>query len=277
MPSSFVLISADMEGISGVTHGDDVAPGSPGWSRFREIFTDEVSAVAQGLFAGGVERVMVTEAHSTMRNLLIEKLDERIVLSSGRHKRFGMMHGIDEAEGVAFVGYHTRARSRGVLAHTYRSRSVLDVKLDGVPVSEGAMNTALAAEFGVPVILVSGDDLTCMDAAGYAPEAQRVAVKTCISRYAAECLHPNVTQKMLAEAATLAASRIGARAADVRPRTVEIDLEGSHLADGLALVPTVRATSDYTVEFTSSTMAEAFTTFRTLTMLIAAIEEGDWG
>ena len=42
----------------------------------------------------------------------------------------------------------------------------------------------------MPVVLVTGDDLTCEDAKGYAPEARTVAVKDYVSRYAAVCRPP---------------------------------------------------------------------------------------
>ena len=49
------------------------------------------------------------------------------------------------------------------------------------------MNALLAAEYGVPVARVTGDDLTCHQAATYAPTSVGVAVQTCIDRYYASC------------------------------------------------------------------------------------------
>ena len=100
---------------------------------------------------------------------------------TGRHKPLSMMQGIDSGvDGVVFLGYHTGAGSEGVLAHTYLENSITGVWLDGVHACEGRLNAALAAEYGVPVLLVTGDDLTCVDAADYAPDAAMVAVKECV-------------------------------------------------------------------------------------------------
>jgi D-amino peptidase len=56
--------------------------------------------------------------------------------------------------------------------------------VNGVPASEGYLNAQVAAEYGVAVVLVTGDDRTCADAATYAPQAHTVAVKDYVSRYA---------------------------------------------------------------------------------------------
>jgi len=112
-----------------------------------------------------------------------------------------MMEGIDAGvDAVAFVGYHAGAGEQGVLSHTYLGQTVLGVRINGSPASEGRMNAMLAAEFGVPVVLVTGDDLTCVDAAGWAPGARRVAVKRCVDRYTAICLPPVLTTEQIRQA-----------------------------------------------------------------------------
>jgi D-amino peptidase len=114
-----VLVSADMEGATGVTWPEDVRPGAPQWERCRRLFTGDVNAVVAGYFDASAEDVLVNEAHATMRNLLLEELDPRVRLLVGRHKPLGMMQGVqDGVELVAFVGYHAGAGEVGVLSHT---------------------------------------------------------------------------------------------------------------------------------------------------------------
>lgn len=114
------MISADMEGATGVTWSADVEPGTEQWQRFRRMFTGDVNACVAGLFDGGATDVLVNEAHSAQRNLLLEDLDERARMLTGRHKPLSMMQGIDSGvDGVVFLGYHTGAGVDGVLAHTY--------------------------------------------------------------------------------------------------------------------------------------------------------------
>ena len=108
-----------------------------------------------------------------MRNLLLERLDERAEMLTGRHKSLSMVEGVQhgDVDGIAFVGYHAGAGTEGVLAHTYLANSITGVWLNGVRASEGLLNAHVVAEYGVPVVLVTGDDLACEDALGYAPEA----------------------------------------------------------------------------------------------------------
>src|SRR5690242_11851753 len=156
-----ILISADMEGATGVTWTDDVIPGTEQWQRFRRLLTADVNATIAGLCDGGATDLLVNEAHSSQRNLLLEELDVRARMLTGRHKPLSMMQGIESnVDGVVFVGYHAGAGAEGVLAHTYLENQITGVWLDGVAAGEGRLNAALAAEYGVPVLMVSGDDRT---------------------------------------------------------------------------------------------------------------------
>jgi D-amino peptidase len=275
-----IVISADMEGATGVTWPADCEPGNPAWQRCRSMFTSDVNAAIAGFYDGGASFVVVNEAHATMRNLLLEDLDPRAEMLTGRHKDLSMVEGVQHPDvaGVAFVGYHTGAGTEGVLAHTYLANSIIGVWVDGVPASEGYLNSLVAAQFGVPVTLVTGDDLTGVDARTYAPEAVTVAVKDCVTRYAAICRPPAVTFELIREAAKRAAA-LAVRAEPVTGRTfrVEVEFDAAHLAAAADLVPTVRRTDTRRVAFTAD---EAFTmirTFKTVTTVAAAAREAEYG
>jgi D-amino peptidase len=277
MTSMKILISADMEGVTGVTWPADVEPGTEQWQRCRQMFTSDVNAAIAGLLDGGAAQVVINEAHSTMRNLLLERLDERATMLTGRHKDLSMVEGIQhgDIDGMAFVGYHAPAGAEGVLAHTYLANSITAVRLNGAPASEGLLNAQVAAQYGVPVILVTGDDRTCADAAGYAPNAQTVAVKDCVTRYAAVCRPPAVTAAEIRTAAAAAASLAGRQppvpGADFR---VEVEVDAAQLAQAAAIVPGVRRTGDRLVEYDSGSGYEMIRTFKVVcTMISAAIED----
>ena len=274
-----VLISADMEGVTGVTCPDDVTPGSARWEYFRAFLTGDVNAAVDGFFAAGADEVLVNEAHADKRNLLIGDLDRRAVAIIGTHKIFGMMEGIDSGvDAVAFVGYHAGAGEQGVLSHTYVGTTVLGVRINGTTATEGRMNAMLAAEFGVPVVLVTGDDLTCADALAWAPAAQRVAVKRCVDRYTAVCLPPAVTAEQIRQAA---ATSLGpprqSGPAPGGPFTYEVDFDATQAVGACTAVPGVEQTGPRTVAFTLPTMAQAIRCFRVVTVLAAASVEPRYG
>lgn len=273
-----IMISADMEGATGVTWTDDVIPGTEQWQRFRRLFTGDVNACVEGLVNGGATDVLVNEAHSSQRNLLLEHLDPRARLLTGRHKPLSMMQGIESTvDGVVFLGYHAGAGQEGVLAHTYLENSITGVWLDGEPASEGWLNAALAAEYGVPVLVVIGDDRTCADAARYAPDSQRVAVKECVSRYAAICLPPKRTSELIRAAAQDAMPSAGRIEPTRDSHRIEVEFDAAHLAAAAAVIPTVEQLAVRRIGFDAPTMTEAMKCFKIVTAIAAGAVQGSYG
>ncbi|MEV8334571.1 M55 family metallopeptidase [Streptomyces niveus] len=275
-----ILISADMEGATGVTWPADVLPGTPQWERCRTLFTSDVNAAVLGFLDGGTDEVLINEAHWSMRNLLLEELDGRAQLLTGRHKSLSMVEGVQhgDVDGIAFVGYHTGAGTEGVLAHTYLANSITGVWLGGERASEGLLNAHVVAEYGVPVVLVTGDDLTCRDADGYAPAARKVAVKDHVSRYAAVCRTPARTAADI-RAAAQEATALAVRYEPVvgGPFTVELEFDAEHLCGAATVVPGVVRDGERRVAYTSETMYEGIRTFKAVTTIVSAAVEEQYG
>ncbi|MBR7838585.1 M55 family metallopeptidase [Actinospica durhamensis] len=275
-----ILISADMEGATGVTWPGDVEPGSAGWERCRELLTGDVNAAVAGLCAGGADTVLVNDAHSTMRNLRIESLDPRATLITGRHKDLSMLEGVEDprVEGVVMLGYHVGAGADGVLAHTYLPNTITAVYVDGELASEGRLNTLVAAEFGVPVILVTGDDRACEDAARYAPAARTAAVKDHVSRYAAHCRPPAATSALIHEAAREAVALAGRRE---RPAAsghrVEVEFDAAHLAAATTIIPGVVRVDTRRVAYASESAYAMIRCFKAVTVVASAAVEALYG
>lgn len=275
-----ILISADMEGATGVTWPADVEPGTEQWQRCRRMFTSDVNAAAAGFFDGGADQVLINEAHATMRNLLLEELDDRAVMLTGRHKELSMVEGIQhgDVDGVAFVGYHAGAGAEGVLAHTYLPNSITAMRVNGASASEGQLNAYVAAQYGVPIVLVTGDDLACADAAAYAPDAPKAAVKDCTSRYAAVCRPPAVTATAIRSAATQGARLAGMLepqgAADF---LAQIEVDAAQLAQAAAIVPGVRWIGDRAVEYEAGSGCELIRTFKVICTMISSATEENYG
>lgn len=179
-----VYISADMEGVAGLSGTDDPMG--------RRLMTAEVNAAIVGAFDAGATRVVVNDAHGGHDNLLQDALDPRVTLLRGNLKPYGMMQGLDGTfTAVMFIGYHGKAGSLGgFAAHTGSGRTA-DLRINGVSLGEGGMNALYAAWYRVPVVFVSGDSLAVAEMQGLIPGLWGVAVKTGIWNRAVRTLSPD--------------------------------------------------------------------------------------
>ena len=273
-----VLISADMEGITGVAVPADTTEGTDSWKYFRELMAGDVNAAIEGFFEAGASEVIVNEAHSKKHNIPIGSLDERASMIIGTHKRLGMMEGIErDIDVVAFVGYHTAAGQQGVLSHTNIGAPLLGVVVNGERASEGRLNALLAAEFGARVVLVTGDDLACADAHSWAPEAQAVAVKRCVDRYTAECLPPARTAPLIQRAAVESLQRVKPVERPQGPFTLEVEFTNMQAVAAVDGIPGVKEIGERKVGFTLPTMREASRCLRAVNTLASASVEPSYG
>ncbi|MFB8383961.1 M55 family metallopeptidase [Streptomyces rubiginosohelvolus] len=268
------LISVDMEGISGIVHSSETNPERYDYQRGRELMTAEANAVIAGVLdAEPTADVLVADAHGTFRNLLPEQLDRRARLVRGKPRALNMLAGLDaETDAALFVGYHVRAgEGPGVLAHTMNGE-ILDVRMTvnapsedvrtaGRSLGEIGLNAAMAGHLGVPVVLLSGDDAACAEAAELIPEAVTVPVKEALGMAAAVTLHPEEARDRLRRAAADAVSRRTEipPLALTGPLDVEVDLASPHTIDLATLVPGVSRTAGArTVAFTAPDYGTAY-------------------
>jgi D-amino peptidase len=261
----YVLISADMEGISGVVTWDHVDAQHKEYDRFRKLMTDEVNAAIEGALSGGAERIVVNDSHGGMKNILIEELNSAAELISGSPKPFGMMQGIGpDVDAVFLVGYHAAAGTAGaILSHTWSARAVTQVQLNGQVVGETGLNAALAGSFGAPVALVTGDRAVTEEARALLGEIETVPVKEGITRSAAQCLHPEVVRQRIrqaAERALQASSKIAPFVLEP-PITVRVTFKHALQADLAAMIPYSRRVDGLVVEWTGDDMPTVYKTF----------------
>ena len=155
-----VLISADGEGVSGITSSDELVKGKAEYERFRHLMTADVNAAIEGAAAGGATEIIVNDSHWGMNNILPEELDPRADLVRGFHKPLCMMHGVEEDIDTVFcVGYHAKVgHSDGVANETMIGREMIEIRMNGRPVGELEINATIAAHHGKSISLVTGDD-----------------------------------------------------------------------------------------------------------------------
>ncbi len=268
-----ILIAADMEGVTGVVHWNHVDDKHPEYGRFRRLMTGDVNAAIRGACAGGAGEIVISDGHGSGRNILVEELDTRARLNSGTPAPLSMVQAADMGVAAAmYVGYHARAGSAlAILDHTWSDTRVAELRLNGRPFGEIGLNAAVCGHFGVPVIMISGDQTACAEAVEFLGPVETAVVKQAHSRMAAECLPPAVTAELIAQAATRALGRLqkGEAPAPLRlayPVTVAVDFNQSEMADRAALMPGARR-AGRTVEATLPDMPEAYRAFRTLLAL----------
>ncbi|MGH9823509.1 MAG: M55 family metallopeptidase, partial [Blastocatellia bacterium] len=153
-----VYISADMEGVAGVsTWSVQGLPPGREYEQFRHLLTKEVNAAIQGAYDAGATEVLVSDGHGDAQNIDVEELDPRVRLIRAWPRPLQMMQSIDDTfDAVVFIGYHAgEGEADAVLAHTFSGKET--VKLNGMIVPEAGFNAAIAGEFGVPVVFISGD------------------------------------------------------------------------------------------------------------------------
>ncbi len=267
-----ILIAAGMEGITGVVNWDHVKPDHPEYARFRKLMTADVNAAIRGAFDGGADEVVVTDGHGRHNNLLIEELDSWARLNAGGPSPLAMVEGMREGvHGAMFVGYHARAGAAdAILCHTW-SGCLTNVLLNGRPVGETGLNAAVCGYFGALLIMISGDQAVCAEAAELLGPIEVAVVKQACGRTAAECLSPEVAQQRIYEAALQAATRLSRGQAPPpfcpeTPLTVSFELDTVEAAEKAALFPGAHRVASRGVEFVAE---DALLAYRALHTVVA--------
>ncbi|SEO32111.1 M55 family metallopeptidase [Actinacidiphila rubida] len=274
-----IFVSSDMEGTAGVVDWAQCRPGQPEYTYYRTLLQAEVNAAIEGAQAGGAGSFLVNDSHSTMANLRPDELAGRARYLSGRHKPLYMMQGLDASfDGVFFVSYHgSMSGTQATLSHTYNPLAISEVRLNGVPAGESGINALVALAHGVPVLLVTGDATTAAEAAPFCPEAVPAVVKSSVSRFAADSLHPEDAREVIRDAARRAVAGLAsARPPRIDlPATLTVRMRNPDLAEMATWIAGVEpvAGDPVTVTMTDGDPLRLYRTFVTVVLLTRGIAE----
>jgi D-amino peptidase len=273
-----VFLSSDIEGCAGISDWDQVRIGEPEFALGRELLAGEVNAAIDGAIEAGAEHVLVNDAHSTMHNLHPAELHHGASYLSGAHKPLYMMEGLDDSyDAVFMVAYHgSIGAERAVLSHTYNPRAIWEVRLNGQPVGESALNALVALHHGVPVVLITGDEATADEARPFMRDLEAVVVKRSITRFAAESVHPERARELIragARAAVERAPRVPVPSIDL-PATLEITFLTADMAEMATWIREVKRAGARTVTVTGSEPLALYRTFTTIVALTRSITNG---
>jgi len=202
-----VFISVDLEGISGVFAEEQITVGTVAHQTACGYMRDDVDAVIEGCLAAGATEIVVADGHGRNANLRFEGLPDSVTLVSGSPIPLSMMDGVSsDCAAAMLIGYHARAGTQAaVLDHTY-TYDVSRVRVGDREIGEIGLNAAVAGSFGVPVVLVSGDDKAASEVSSLIPQATCAVVKHGMLRTAARLLSPGAARGRLRESAQRALS-----------------------------------------------------------------------
>jgi D-amino peptidase len=255
-----IYISADMEGVVGVVTSDQLSPDGFEYARSREFMTAEVNAAINAAYEAGATDIVVSDSHGNGQNLLIEKLPKNVSIVRSWPRPLMMMEGIDASfDGVIFIGYHTGTHNtEGVRAHTISSARLADVRLNDMPMSEGSINAAIAGHFGVPVIMVSGDDKVVAETQRYLGNIEGAVVKWALGFHSARTLTPERANEIIHDSVKRGLARIGELKPYKLKAPLRLDLRFKNYrpAELLAYLPMVERTDSHSVRFVGKDIVE---------------------
>ncbi len=176
-----VYVMTDMEGVAGVVNSADYAGPEGRYYEVAKILTTmEVNAAVEGILETGAMEILVVDGHGHGAiNAMM--LHSEATLLTGRP--IGYPFGCDDSFGAAMmIGQHAKTNTDGGhLCHT-GSFAIEDLSINGVSVGEAGCNMLFTAYFGVPTVMLSGDEAGCNEVIELVPEMEIAPVKTGIKR-----------------------------------------------------------------------------------------------
>ena len=269
-----VFISVDMEGIAGVVTGEQLGPSGFEYQRAREWMTGEAIAAIEGAKEAGAQEIVVADSHGNGQNLLIDRFPPDVTIVRAWPRPLGMMQGIDSTITAAiFIGYHSSTDNpNGVRAHTFSSASYHSFRVNDKTLSEGGWNAIIAGYFGVPVVLISGDESAIADLRAVAPDVEGAVIKHSISFHSAATATPAASQALIKLRVKAALSRTGTikPVARVAPVVVDLTFKNYQPSQLLAFLPMFTRVGSHGIRFQARDVIEA----QRILQFIGAYEPG---
>lgn len=260
-----VLVIYDMEGISGITRQSYTMFGSADYPQGRAWLTSDVNAAVRGVKAGGAGAVWIQDGHgsgnSAEPDLLVAKLDPGGRFDFRDRDFDPYSTGLDGSlAAIVCIGMHARANTGGFLAHTYTLEPAF--RVNGVEITETQIIALSAARWGVPVIMVSGDDVLESQLRPEFPDLEYAVVKTAKSRALAEAIPQEEVQRRIEDAARKAMEKL--RAGGVRayymqpPFTFELTFQNATQAERAMNDKQIERAGEKAVRFRAPTFVEGY-------------------
>jgi len=198
----------DLEGVAGVCDFESQTyPTGKYYEQAKELLTEEINASSEGAIKAGAKEILVVDGHGPGG-----------IISSKIHPKAKLLHGrpipqywnFDKKwDAVFFLAHHAmNGTEDGNLNHTYSSKSIVNMFLNSEKIGEIGMDVYLAGCFGVPVVLITGDESACREAAMYVKNIEKAVVKWGINRTCAVSLSPEKARQIIEEISFNAVKKI---------------------------------------------------------------------
>ena len=264
-----VAISVDMEGASGVVAEEETNQTTEEYRTARRWLVSDVNASVEGALDAGATYIEVHDTHNlNKRNIPFEDLHPKAHLVRGGNTYFWNYDTLDTSFGAAFlVGMHAGPLQPGILSH-YFSLQFREVRINNQPITESHMTVALASHFGIPSVMVTGDDQICNVVRDWSKgQIETVVTKRALSWRSGIVASLADTHERIRATAAHALKR----APDTpllgftEPMNVQVELTTAEQAKLVAMMPGVKYDGVRTVLFNAANALEAHKT------LIAAV------
>ena len=172
-----IYILTDLEGVSGVARWDQTGADTPGYPQAVRLMTEELRACVEGIQSVSPEAdIWVWDAHGC-GSVDFEQFPRGARLLNNASIA-PPCHLDGSFDALFFLAQHAKAGTRdGNLAHSYSSKSIEVIRINGVEVGEFGARAALAGSYGVPTAFVSGDDKMMAEARALVPGIHGAQVK----------------------------------------------------------------------------------------------------
>ena len=204
-----IYIHTDLEGISGIDSGDSVPRDSDAYGESCRRLMLDLNAAVAGAFDGGADHVTVLDSHGGGGNFVLDMLDERAENDTRPNKRWwGTLD--DSFDGTFFIGAHAMAGTmNGFLDHTQSSRNWYNYTINGRRYGELGQWAVVAGAFGVPMLMVAGDEAACAEAREFFAPVETAVVKRGVGRQTAVTVPEEEARQRIREAARRAVGLAG--------------------------------------------------------------------
>lgn len=200
-----VFMITDAEGVAGICRQEQTEPTD---TELRQLLTGEINAAVDGLLEGGADEVIVWDAHDGSRTLSALTIHPKAKLIIGSLGPTGLLERRYAA--LVFLGQHSMANVRaGIMAHSYSSLGIQNMRMNSKPVGEVDTRVALAGWFGVPTILITGDRAAIEELRAIVPDAEFAEVKEGLARYSCISMSAPAARDLIREKARLSMQKIG--------------------------------------------------------------------